>query len=112
MWDSWFLEINPNGRIPAISDKSFDGGKGINVFESGSILQYLVDTYDREHKISYPHGTREYWETLQWVYVPLRSLRSFSPLLLLSSHSFSTILLLPSTLSTVFPPPLPPSGPQ
>ena len=80
MCDSWYLEINPNGRIPAITDKSFDGGNGINVFESGSILQYLVETYDREHKISYPHGTREYWETLQWVYVPLSFLPSFLPL--------------------------------
>ena len=82
MCDSWYLEINPNGRIPAITDKSFDGGNGINVFESGSILQYLVETYDREHKISYPHGTREYWETLQWVYVPLSA-----PLLLRPSLS-------------------------
>jgi glutathione S-transferase len=66
--EPWFLEINPNGRIPAITDASFDGGKGIHVMESGSILQYLVDQYDKEHKLSYPHGTREYYEVLQWVF--------------------------------------------
>lgn len=59
------MEINPNGRIPAITDKS--GGKTIRLFESGSILLYLVDKYDKDHKISYPHGTEEYYETNNWV---------------------------------------------
>ncbi|KAF4989393.1 hypothetical protein F66182_16653, partial [Fusarium sp. NRRL 66182] len=61
--EPWFLEINPNGRIPAITDK-FTDGKTINIFESGSILQYLADNYDSEHKISYPRGTREYYEQI------------------------------------------------
>lgn len=59
--EPWFLAINPNGRIPAITD----GAR--NVFESGAILQYLVDTYDTERRISYPHGTDEYWEVVQWL---------------------------------------------
>lgn len=59
------MEINPNGRIPAITDKF--GGKTIRLFESGSILLYLVDKYDKDHKISYPHGTEEYYETNNWV---------------------------------------------
>lgn len=37
-------------------------GKEIRVFESGSMMQYLVDRYDNEHKISYPHGSREHVE--------------------------------------------------
>ncbi|KAK5168110.1 Glutathione S-transferase 2 [Saxophila tyrrhenica] len=57
----WFAEINPNGRIPAITD-TFDDGETIRVFESGSIMQYLVARYDTEHKISYPVGTREHVE--------------------------------------------------
>ena len=40
--EPWFLEVNPNGRIPAITD-TFTDGKEIRVFESGSIMQYLVD---------------------------------------------------------------------
>ncbi|KAG7114616.1 Disulfide-bond oxidoreductase YfcG like protein [Verticillium longisporum] len=48
--EPWFLEINPNGRIPALTD-SFDDGKPIRIFESGSILQYLVDRYDKDHKM-------------------------------------------------------------
>jgi glutathione S-transferase len=54
----WFTAINPNGRIPALTDTHSDGDE-IHIFESGSIMQYLVDTYDPEYKISYPHGSRE-----------------------------------------------------
>lgn len=64
--EDWFLKINPNGRIPAITDK-FTDGKEIRVFESGAILQYLVDRYDKDHKISYPAGSREHWEVTSWV---------------------------------------------
>lgn len=66
--EPWFLEINPNGRIPAITD-TFDDGQPIRIFESGSILQYLVDRYDKDHKVSYPYGSREYWEVNNWVSV-------------------------------------------
>lgn len=62
-----FLAINPNGRIPALTD-TFKDGKTIRLFESGSIQQYLVDEYDLDHKISYPKGTREYYETNSWLF--------------------------------------------
>ena len=54
----WFAAINPNGRIPALTDTHTDGNE-IHIFESGSIMQYLVETYDTEYKISYPRGSRE-----------------------------------------------------
>lgn len=65
--EPWFLEINPNGRIPAITDTFTDGQK-IRVFESGSILTYLVEQYDPEHKLSFPQGSREYYELNNWIY--------------------------------------------
>ncbi|KAL2222957.1 glutathione S-transferase [Thermoascus aurantiacus ATCC 26904] len=65
--EDWFLEINPNGRIPAITD-TFDDGQKIRIFESGSILQYLVEQYDKDYKISYPKGTREYYEMNNWLF--------------------------------------------
>ncbi|KAF2199102.1 glutathione S-transferase [Delitschia confertaspora ATCC 74209] len=65
--EPWFLAINPNGRIPALTD-TFTDGEQINLFESGSIMQYLVDRYDEEHKLSYPRGTREWYTTNNWLF--------------------------------------------
>lgn len=62
-----FLAINPNGRIPALTD-TFTDGKPINLFESGSIMQYLVERYDTEYKISFPKGTREWFEMNNWLF--------------------------------------------
>ncbi|RDW93676.1 uncharacterized protein DSM5745_00998 [Aspergillus mulundensis] len=64
--EPWFLEINPNGRIPALVDEDDDGNK-ITLFESGSMLLYLVARYDKDHKVSYPYDSPEYWETVNWL---------------------------------------------
>ncbi|KAK4044874.1 disulfide-bond oxidoreductase YfcG [Parachaetomium inaequale] len=65
--EPWFLDINPNGRIPALTDTLPDGSP-VRLFESGSIMQYLVDRYDTEHKLSYPRGTAEYYEVNSWLF--------------------------------------------
>ncbi|KAK5122205.1 hypothetical protein LTR85_004115 [Meristemomyces frigidus] len=62
-----FLDINPNGRIPAMTDK-FTDGKPIRLFESGSIMQYLVARYDKDHKISFPPGSRDFIEMTNWLF--------------------------------------------
>lgn len=69
--EPWFLDINPNGRIPALTDVLPDGTP-ISLFESGSIIQYLVDRYDVDHKISYPRGTKEYYQVNNWVSLQVR----------------------------------------
>jgi glutathione S-transferase len=59
-----FESINPNGRLPAIEDPN----TGISAWESGAILEYLVDIYDKGHNISFAAGSKEYYETKQWLH--------------------------------------------
>ncbi|KAH9205752.1 glutathione S-transferase [Leptodontidium sp. 2 PMI_412] len=65
--EQWFLDINPNGRIPAMTD-TLNDGKTLRLFESGSIMQYLVERYDSHHKVSYPAGTWEHYEVNSWLF--------------------------------------------
>ena len=46
---SGFNAVNPNSKIPAMLDYS-DPAKPVRVFESGSILLYLCDKFDKEGK--------------------------------------------------------------
>ena len=59
-----YESINPNGRVPAIEDPN----TGITLWESGAIIEYLVETYDKQHNISFAPGSKEYYETKQWLY--------------------------------------------
>ncbi|CAB5204044.1 glutathione S-transferase [Rhizophagus irregularis] len=51
----WFLKINPNAKVPAITDHSRGN---FHVFESGAIMIYLCEHYDPEGKLlpSYSMG--------------------------------------------------------
>lgn len=59
-----FLAVNPNGRFPAIHDPNTD----ITLFESGAIIEYLVDKYDTKRSISFEPGTKEAYQAKQWLH--------------------------------------------
>lgn len=59
-----YESVNPNGRVPALHDPN----TGITIWESGAILEYLVDTYDKQHAISFAAGSQEYYESKQWLH--------------------------------------------
>ncbi|KAF2234208.1 glutathione S-transferase GstA [Viridothelium virens] len=63
--EPWFLEINPNGRIPAIVDETSETPK--RIFEGGAILLYLTARYDLENRISFAYDSSEYWEMVEWI---------------------------------------------
>ncbi|KAG9237895.1 glutathione S-transferase [Amylocarpus encephaloides] len=68
--EGWFLKINPNGRIPAIVDRTpkADGKEQEKrVFEGGAILLYLCQKYDPAGKLSYPYDSDEHWEIVEWI---------------------------------------------
>jgi glutathione S-transferase len=60
----WYLEINPNGRIPAISHDGF------NVFETSAVLLYVTATFDKNNVFGYDpkENPKEYSEVLQWTF--------------------------------------------
>jgi glutathione S-transferase len=61
---SSFLKINPNGRIPAIVDHARNS---FPVFESGAILLYLAEHYDKNFKFSF-QDSDEKIDMIQWLF--------------------------------------------
>ncbi|BDX21585.1 thiol:disulfide oxidoreductase [Polynucleobacter sp. TUM22923] len=62
-FNSEFLKISPNNKIPAISDPVGPDGKPIHIFESGAILLYLASKTGK----FLPKSTRAKYEVLQWL---------------------------------------------
>jgi len=58
-----FISVNPNGRVPAIEDPN----TGAVVWESGAIIEYLLDTYDHADKLSYT-STKEKYDAKCWLH--------------------------------------------
>src|SRR5829696_1615745 len=62
-YESEFLEISPNNKIPAIIDPEGPGGEPISLFESGAILLYLAE----KTCMFLPEAARERYLVLQWL---------------------------------------------
>lgn len=59
-----FLELSPNGRMPALLDLDGPDAAPIAIFETGAILQYLGDKSGQ----FYPSGRRARSQVEQWLY--------------------------------------------
>ena len=53
-----------NGRTPAISDPN----TGITLWESGAIIEYLIEMYDKDKRFAFAAGSTEYFHAKQWLY--------------------------------------------
>jgi len=63
-WTPEFMSLNPNGKIPAILDPDWPGGKPLGMFESGAILLYLAEKTGE----LLPSDPAQRYETIQWVF--------------------------------------------
>ena len=61
-FSSGFVQVNPNSKIPAMVDQSID--PPIRIFESGSILLYLAEKFNR----FIPTSTAARTECLSWLF--------------------------------------------
>ncbi|EKG09914.1 Glutathione S-transferase [Macrophomina phaseolina MS6] len=53
-----FESLNPNGRVPAIEDPN----TGVKLFESGAIIEYLIETYDQSATLHYASSPEKFLE--------------------------------------------------
>lgn len=65
--EEWFLKLNPNGRIPVLTDVN-EKGEVYPIMETGAILLYLGEKYDKERKYYYGvDAGKLYWDQIQWL---------------------------------------------
>ena len=58
-----FIAVNPNSKIPAIIDSNGPDGKPITLFESGAILVYLAQHYQK----FLPPDWHELYHVFEWL---------------------------------------------
>ncbi|CZS93271.1 related to theta class glutathione S-transferase [Rhynchosporium graminicola] len=60
-----YTAVNPNGRLPTLIDPN--NGR-IKIWESGAIIEYIIEKYDMDHELSYPQGTEKYYHCKQFLH--------------------------------------------
>lgn len=62
-FDPDFLKLNPNNKMPVITDPDGPEGQPITLFESGAILLYLAEKTGQ----FLPTSTRDRYQVIQWL---------------------------------------------
>lgn len=62
--------VHPLGKSPVVTDSE----TGVTIAESGAILEYLVDRFDKDSKFRPKPGTPERWQYNYWLQYPESSL--------------------------------------
>ena len=52
-----YVKVNPNGRVPSITDPNTD----TTLWESGAIIEYLIDQYDKDDKLTISKAPEKYY---------------------------------------------------
>jgi len=69
-FDAAFMRLNPNARVPAITDDDGQDGHSQTIFESGAILLYLADKTGR----FLPRGAAARYDAIQWLMMQMSSI--------------------------------------
>lgn len=60
-----FIDLNPNASVPAIEDPN----TGVTLWESGAIITYLIDQYDKNLTLTYPDDrVQDKYALHQWLH--------------------------------------------
>lgn len=78
-FDPEFLKFSPNNRIPAIIDSDGPDGEPYGLFETGAIMMYLAEKYDK----FWPQTHPERYETIKWL---MWQMGGFGPMLGQAHH--------------------------
>ena len=74
-FQSYFLKISPNNKIPAIVDRD----NGLTLMESGAIMMYLADKYSK----FIPASGDDRWRVVEWL---MWQMGGYGPILGQSHH--------------------------
>ncbi|KAH7024542.1 glutathione S-transferase [Microdochium trichocladiopsis] len=59
-----FRKVNPGGKVPVMEDPN----TGIKIWESGAIILYIIEQFDKDNKLSFPTSQlKEFHLARQWL---------------------------------------------